>query len=234
MINDSTICAVATGTGGAISIIRVSGKDCLEIVSKIFFPSDKNRDILNGKGFSIAFGEIRDNGKLIDEALVSVFIAPNSYTGENAVEISCHASPYIVKKILEALIAKGASHAMPGEFTQRAFLNGKIDLSQAEAVADVIASASEMSHKVAINQMKGGFSAEIQKLRSELLNFISLIELELDFSEEDVEFADRDELMNTVIRVKETADKLSESFSLGNAVRNGVPVVIAGKPNSGK
>ena len=235
MINhDATICAVATGTGGAISIIRVSGKECLDTVSKIFFPLDKSRSILNSKGFTVVFGEIRDNGKLIDEALLSIFIAPNSYTGENSVEIACHASPYIVNKILEALINEGVSHATPGEFTQRAFLNGKIDLSQAEAVADLIASASEMSHKVAINQMKGGFSAEIQKLRSELLNFTSLIELELDFSEEDVEFADRNELMNTVIRVKKTADRLSESFSLGNALRNGVPVVIAGKPNSGK
>ena len=235
MINsDVTICAVATGTGGAISIIRVSGNDCLEIVSKIFFPYDKNRSILNSKGFSVVFGEIRNNDKLIDEVLLSVFRAPNSYTGENAIEISCHASPYIVSKILEALIAKGASHAIPGEFTQRAFLNGKIDLSQAEAIADVIVSTSEISHKVAINQMKGGFSTEILKLRSELLNFISLIELELDFSEEDVEFADRNELMNTVIRVKKMADNLSESFSLGNALRNGVPVVIVGKPNSGK
>ena len=207
---------------------------CFEIVSKIFFPLDKSLNILNSKGFTIVFGEIRYNGELMDEVLLNIFIAPNSYTGENTVEISCHASPYIVKKILEALIVNGASNAMPGEFTQRAFLNGKIDLSQAEAVADVIASASEISHKVAINQMKGGFSAEIQKLRSELLNFTSLIELELDFSEEDVEFADRNELMNTVIRVKETTDKLSESFSLGNALRNGVPVAIVGKPNSGK
>ena len=235
MINlDTTICAIATGTGGAISIIRVSGKECLDIVSKIFIPLDKSRNILDIKGFTIVFGEICHNGKLIDEALLSVFIAPNSYTGENCVEISCHASQYIERKILEALIANGATHAMPGEFTQRAFLNSKIDLSQAEAVADVIASASEMSHKVAINQMRGGFSAEIEKLRAELLNFISLIELELDFSEEDVEFADRNDLMNTIIMVKEATDKLSESFSLGNALRDGVPVVIAGKPNSGK
>ena len=232
--SDSTICAIATGTGGAISIIRVSGKDCLKIISNIFFPLDKNCNITNSKGFTVIFGEIRDNDKLIDEALLSVFRAPNSYTGEDAAEISCHASSYIVKKTLELLIDKGATHALPGEFTQRAFLNGKIDLSQAEAVADVIASSSEMSHKVAINQMRGGFSAEIQKLRSELLNFASLIELELDFGEEDVEFADRGELKNTIVQLKNITNNLLDSFTFGNALRNGIPIVIAGKPNSGK
>ncbi len=232
--SDETICAPATGTGGAISIIRVSGQDALSIVSKVFFPLDKTVNLSVSKGFTIVFGEIRSDGEVIDEVLVSVFRSPSSYTGENSAEISCHASPYIVSKILELLTQNGAKLAFPGEFTQRAFMNGKIDLSQAEAVADVIVSSSRLAHKISINQMRGGFSAEIASLRSELLNFASLIELELDFGEEDVEFADRKQLKEIIIRVKALADRLSESFSLGNAVKNGIPVVIVGKPNSGK
>ncbi len=171
---------------------------------------------------------------VIDEVLVTVFKAPHSYTGENSVEISCHASPYIVRKILELLITNGAIAAKPGEFTRRAFFNGKMDLSQAEAVADIVASKTRASHKIAINQMRGGFSGEIRKLRQELLNFASLIELELDFGEEDVEFADRSKLKVIIKKVKEISDKLAGSFKLGNALKNGIQVAIVGKPNSGK
>src|SRR5674476_403867 len=171
---------------------------------------------------------------MIDEVLLTVFRSPHSYTGEDSVEISCHASPYIVKKILELLINSGAISASPGEFTQRAFFNGKMDLSQAEAVADIIASKTRTSHKIALNQMRGGFSAEIRNLRNELLNFASLIELELDFGEEDVEFADRNKLKDIIVKVKDLADKLANSFLLGNALKNGIPVTIIGKPNSGK
>jgi len=229
-----TICAPATAVGGAISIIRISGEQSIDICNKIFFPTEKSVKILDQKGFTIVFGEIRSGEKIIDEVLVSIFRAPLSYTGENSVEISCHASPFIIKKILELLIHNGALTAYPGEFTQRAFLNGKMDLSQAEAVADIIASTTSTAHKVAMNQMRGGFSAEIRKLRTELLNFASLIELELDFGEEDVEFADRHDLKAIITRVKELADKLANSFVLGNVVKNGIPVAIAGKPNSGK
>ena len=229
-----TICAPATGAGGAISIIRLSGEESFNIISKIFFPSDKTVNIHKINGFKIVHGEIRSEDEVIDEVLVSIFRSPHSYTGENAAEISCHASVYIIKKILELLIRNGANAAQPGEFTQRAFLNGRMDLSQAEAVADVIASSSGVAHRIAMNQLRGGFSAEISQLRNELLNFASLIELELDFSEEDVEFADRDNLRRIVSNVKILTDRLSESFSLGNALRNGIPVVIVGKPNSGK
>ena len=229
-----TICAPATAVGGAISIVRVSGVQSIDICNKIFFPAEKSVKILDQKGFTIVFGEIRSGEKIIDEVLVSIFRAPLSYTGENSVEISCHASPFIIKKILELLIHNGALTAYPGEFTQRAFLNGKMDLSQAEAVADIIASTTSTAHKVAMNQMRGGFSAEIRKLRTELLYFASLIELELDFGEEDVEFADRHDLKAIITRVKELADKLANSFVLGNVVKNGIPVAIAGKPNSGK
>jgi tRNA modification GTPase len=232
--SEETICAPASGIGGAIAIIRVSGRESLNIVNKIFFPLDKTINITVNKGFTVVFGEIRMYSEVIDEVLVTIFRSPHSYTGENSAEISCHASPYIIKKILELLVDNGAILAIPGEFTQRAFMNGRLDLSQAEAVADVIASSSGIAHKVAINQMRGGFSVEIAKLRAELLNFASLIELELDFGEEDVEFADRKDLRAIIIHIKDLADKLSESFSVGNAVRNGIPVVIVGKPNSGK
>jgi len=231
---DETICAPATGTGGAISIIRVSGPNALEIVSKVFFPSDKTVNILNSKGFLVYYGAICSGDEVIDEVLVTVFRSPHSYTGENAAEISCHASKYVVRRILELLINNGSKMALPGEFTQRAFMNGKLDLAQAEAVADVIASSTQMANRIAMNQMRGGFSSEIAKLRSELLNLASLIELELDFGEEDVEFADRNDLIEVIIRVKKLSDSLSDSFSLGNAVKNGIPVVIVGKPNSGK
>jgi tRNA modification GTPase len=229
-----TICAPASAIGGAIAIIRVSGPLSIDICDRLFFPLDKSIKLIDQKGFTIVFGTIQNGEEIVDEVLVSVFWAPRSYTGENAVEISCHASPYIVRRILELLIKHGAVTAEPGEFTQRAFLNGQIDLSQAEAVADIIASSTRSAHSIAINQMRGGFSREIGTLRSELLNFASLIELELDFGEEDVEFADRSKLRTIILSVKDIADKLIGSFSLGNAIKNGIPVVIVGKPNSGK
>ena len=234
IISETTICAPATAIGGAIAVIRISGKESLTICEKIFYPSDKSIKLTDQKGYTVVFGEIRSEENLIDEVLVTVFRAPLSYTGENSVEISCHASPYIVRKVLGLLIDSGAVPAKPGEFTQRAFFNGKMDLLQAEAVADVIASKASSSHRIAMNQMRGGFSFEISRLRSELLNFASLIELELDFGEEDVEFADRIKLKSIILRVKALADKLSASFMLGNALKNGIPVAIIGKPNSGK
>ena len=232
--SEDTICAPATAIGGAIAVIRVSGQESFPICEKIFYPSDKSIKLSDQKGFTVIFGEIRSGEKVIDEVLLTVFRAPHSYTGDNSVEISCHASPYIVREILGLLIDSGSVPAKPGEFTQRAFFYGKMDLLQAEAVADVIASKSGSSHRIAINQMRGGFSSEISRLRSELLNFASLIELELDFGEEDVEFADRKKLKSIILRVKELADKLAASFMLGNALKNGIPVAIIGKPNSGK
>ena len=232
--SEETICAPATALGGAIAVIRVSGKESINICNMIFHPSDITIKLPDQKGYSVLFGEIRSRENLIDEVLLTVFRSPHSYTGEDSVEISCHASPYIVRKILELLISSGAISATPGEFTQRAFFNGKMDLSQAEAVADIIASKSSASHKIALNQMRGGFSSEISNLRSELLNFASLIELELDFGEEDVEFADRNKLKEIITRVKNLADRLANTFLLGNALKNGIPVAIIGKPNSGK
>ncbi|MDI9552403.1 MAG: tRNA uridine-5-carboxymethylaminomethyl(34) synthesis GTPase MnmE [Bacteroidota bacterium] len=232
--SEETICAPATARGGAISVIRVSGKRSFDICEKIFFPTDKNLKFREITGYRLIHGEIRSGSELIDEVIVSKFRSPHSYTGENSVEISCHASTYIVSRILEALIAEGAVAAAPGEFTRRAFINGKMDLSQAEAVADLVASGTRFTHRIALNQMRGGFSAEIRALREELLKFASLIELELDFGEEDLEFADRKELMSIVVRVKEMADRMADSFRIGNAIKNGIPVAIAGKPNSGK
>jgi len=232
--SEQTICAPATGIGGAIAIIRISGTQSLNICEKIFYPLDKTVKLIDQKGYTVLFGDIRSDDEVIDEVLLTVFRVPHSYSGENSVEISCHASQYIIRRILELLINNGAVTASPGEFTQRAFFNGKMDLSQAEAVADIIASKTSASHKIAINQMRGGFSSEISNLRHELLNFASLIELELDFGEEDIEFADRKELKAIITRVKELTDKLAGSFRLGNVLKNGIPVAIVGKPNSGK
>lgn len=232
--SEETICAPATSGGGAIAVIRLSGLRSIDICEKIFFPSDKTAKLNELKGYSLIYGDIIKDEKVIDDVMVSIFRAPYSYTGENAVEISCHASSYILQTILGLLIKNGAVAAQPGEFTRRAFLNGKMDLLQAEAVADIIASSSEAAHKVAINQMRGGFSMEIVKLRSQLLHFASMIELELDFGEEDVEFADRKKLREIVSGIKILADKLASSFMVGNAIRNGIPVTITGKPNSGK
>jgi tRNA modification GTPase len=235
MVHDrSTICAPATASGGAIALIRMSGSKSFEICNTIFYPYGNHQSPSEKNGYEITFGEIREGKEVIDDVLVSVFRAPHSYTGEDSVEISCHASPFIKQKILELLIVNGAIPAQPGEFTQRAFLNGKIDLSQAEAVADLIASESGMAHKIAINQMRGAFSDEIRILRADLLHFTSLIELELDFGEEDVEFADRKKLISIVYKVLSISKDLTSSFSLGNAIKYGVPVVIAGKPNTGK
>ena len=232
--NEETICAPATSGGGAIAVIRMSGPHSIAICGSIFFPSDRNIRFNEQIGYTIVFGEIRSGEEIIDEVLVSVFRAPHSYTGEDSVEISCHASPYIQQRIIELLIGNGAIPARPGEFTQRAFFNGKMDLSQAEAVADLVASESRMAHRIAINQLRGSFSDEIRLLRADLLHFASLIELELDFGEEDVEFADREKLIEIVDKVISVSEELASSFSLGNAVKEGVPVVIAGNPNTGK
>ena len=230
----TTICAPATSGGGAIALIRLSGPAAVETLSGIFKPIDDQVDIVNAKGYSLFFGTISSQSEFIDEVLVSVFREPQSYTGEDMAEISCHASPFIQHRIMEILIEKGVETATPGEFTMRAFMNGKMDLSQAEAVADIIASDSEAAHRLAATQLRGGFSAEIEKLRQELLSFASLIELELDFSEEDVQFADRFAMTETVMKIKSLVDRLASSFRLGNAIKKGIPVVIAGRPNVGK
>jgi len=230
----TTICAPATSGGGAIALIRLSGPATFETLAGIFNPIDNQVDILNAKGYSLFFGTISSHGEFVDEVLVSVFRSPQSYTGEDMAEISCHASSYIQQRIIGILIEKGLEVATPGEFTMRAFMNGKMDLSQAEAVADIIASDSEAAHRLAATQLRGGFSGEIEKLRQELLSFASLIELELDFSEEDVQFADRFAMTETVIRIKSLVDRLASSFRLGDAIKRGIPVVIAGRPNVGK
>lgn len=231
---DGTICAPATIPGtGAISIIRVSGKEALTIADKIIHLSGGS--LAETEGYRLRYGTIfRADGSVLDNVIVSVFRAPHSYTGENSVEISCHASRFIVNAILEGLVNAGARIAAPGEFTRRAFVNGKMDLAQAEAVADVIASQSTASHKVAMNQLKGGFSSELKDLREKLLKMTSLLELELDFSEEDVEFASRSELEDLVNEALTHIGRLTESFSRGNAIKNGVPVAIVGATNTGK
>jgi tRNA modification GTPase len=226
-----TIIALATPQGvGAIAVIRLSGNDAIRITNTVF----KGKDLEKQPSHTIHFGTIRDGEKVIDEVLVSLFVAPKSFTKENVVEISTHGSSYIVNQVIRLLIRHGARPAKPGEFTQRAFLNGQFDLAQAEAVADLIHSDSEASHQAAINQMRGGFSGEISQLRSELIHFASMIELELDFSEEDVEFASRSALGVLVERLLRAIETLISSFELGNVIKNGVPTVIAGKPNAGK
>jgi len=226
-----TICALATPPGvGAISIIRVSGIDAITIVNELFYGTD----LTQVKSHTIHFGTIRKEGKVLDEVLVSVFKGKKSFTGENSVEISTHGSPYIQQQVIQLLLKNGAKSAGPGEFTLRAFLNGKMDLSQAEAVADLIASNSGTSHELAISQMRGGFSGEIEKLRGELIHFASLIELELDFGEEDIEFANRDDLKELVLKLNKALTLLINSFDYGNVIKTGVPVVIIGEPNVGK
>jgi tRNA modification GTPase len=235
MNRDSTITAIATSPGmGAIAVIRLSGKEAIKICEKVFIPSAKGKILSNEPAYTIHHGKVVDKSKIIDQVLVSLFKSPNSYTGEDIVEISCHGSTLIQQQILELLIRNGATHAQPGEFTLRSFLNGKMDLSQAEAVADLIASSSEAARRVAIDQMRGGFSNHLKQLREQLLHFISLIELELDFSEEDVEFANRDQLFTLIQEISTHTNKLLESFKLGNVIKTGVPVTIAGKPNVGK
>lgn len=233
-MDKAIICAVSTppGTGG-IAVIRLSGEGCIILADKVFVsPSGKKPSDFSSN--TVHFGEIRSDSTTVDEVLVSIFRTPHSYTGEDTVEITCHGSTYIQQQILQLLIKEGARSALPGEFTQRAFLNGKMDLSQAEAVADLIASTSAGMHKLAMNQMRGGFSAELAQLRIQLLDFTSLIELELDFSEEDVEFADRSQLHELASTINRKITDLADSFSAGNAIKNGIPVAIIGKPNVGK
>lgn len=230
-MND-TIIALATPQGsGAIAIIRLSGAHAIEVVDKIFFSKKK---LENMTSQSIVLGTIKKEDEIVDEVLISVFRNPKSYTGEDIVEISCHGSPYIIKTILELLVQNNVRMAQPGEFTQRAFMNGKLDLAQAEAVADLIASESKASHSIALHQMRGGVSNELAALRESLINFTALIELELDFGEEDVEFANRDELSSLVHNLEVKIQNLIESFNYGNAIKNGVPVAIVGYPNAGK
>jgi len=234
MIHRETICATATAQGsGAIAVIRISGENAFAIADTLF-ASASNKKLANQATQTIHFGTIRHESTTIDEVLVSVFKAPHSYTGENMAEISCHASPYIQAELIRLLIKHGARMAHPGEFTQRAFLNGKMDLSQAESVADIISSTTSASHRLALSQLRGGFARELQKMRGELLNFVSLIELELDFSEEEVEFANRSDLSALCASISAHLAKLVSSFSIGNAIKKGIPVAIVGEPNAGK
>ena len=235
MMNQDTICAISTAQGGAIGVIRISGPRAIEAVSHIFNPIS-GKPLKQRRNFSLTFGKIFSNeGEIIDEVLVSVFRAPHSYTGEESVEISCHGSSYILQRVLQLLIGQGCRLAEPGEYTQRAFLNGKMDLSQAEAVADLISSATSATHRMAMNQMRGGFSRELSALRDKLLHLTSLMELELDFSDhEELEFADRTELSQIADEIEQVISRLANSFSVGNALKNGVPVAIIGETNAGK
>lgn len=231
--SEQTIAAVATATGGAISVIRISGTQALEIADKIFFKRN-GQSLSQAEGYSVHYGNIQFEGEVIDDALAMVFRAPHSYTGEDSVEFSCHGSKYIAERTIEALVANGARPATQGEFTKRAFLNGKMDLSQAEAVADIIASDSKAFHQVAMNQMKGTYSSGINTLREHLVELAALLELELDFSEEEVEFADRSRLRNIMQQLKTEIDNMCQSFRSGNALKEGIPVAIVGAPNVGK
>ena len=233
-MNQDTICAIATAQGGAIGSIRVSGPEAITITSRIFTPAKSGKLLSEQKPYTLTFGRIYNGEEMIDEVLVSLFRAPHSYTGEDSTEITCHGSSYILQQVMQLLIKNGCRMAQPGEYTQRAFLNGKMDLSQAEAVADLIASSSAATHRLALSQMRGGFSKEFTTLREKLLNFTSMIELELDFSEEDVEFADRSALRRLADEIEEVIARLANSFSVGNVIKNGVPVAIIGETNAGK
>ena len=235
-MKSTTITAISTAPGiGGIAVIRVSGNDALKFSNAIFVPRKKSFSLLQQEANTVSFGTVVDKQNVeTDEVLVTVFRAPHSFTGEDVVEISCHGSLFVQQKILQLLIEQGCELALPGEFTQRAFMNGKMDLSQAEAVADLIASTSEASHRMAMNQMRGGFSGELLKLRTQLLNFVSLIELELDFNEEDVEFADRTKLKTLATDIEQLIARLSDSFHVGNVLKNGVPVALVGETNVGK
>jgi len=235
MLDQSTICAISTPPGiGGIAVIRLSGKEAFSIAEKIYKSLANAKQLTDQKANTLHYGVIKSGDVLIDEVVISLFKAPHSFTGEDIIEISCHGSVYIQQMILQLLISNGARMARPGEFTQRAFLNGKMDLSQAEAVADLIAAGNAAAHKLAISQMRGGFSREINQLRAELLRFAALVELELDFSEEDVEFADRGALIELSTRIATLLKKLTESFRLGNVIKNGIPVAIIGETNVGK
>ena len=233
-MNNNTICSISTAPGhGAISIIRISGKESIKIVNELFKAHNKNK--LSSKNINkVILGNIIYKHQTIDEVLVTAFQSPKSYTGEDMVEISCHGSAYIQSKIIQALIDNGCRTAQKGEFTMRAFLNGKLDLSQAEGVANLIASENEKSHEIAMKQMRGGFSNEIKNLRKKFIKFAALIELELDFSQEDVEFANRQELLILISNIENKIAKLANSFKLGNVIKNGIPITIVGSPNSGK
>jgi len=236
MNSTTTITAISTAPGvGGIAVIRVSGKDAISNINHIFRSKKKSFSLLEQAANTISFGSIVNaKEETIDEVLVAIFRAPHSFTGEDVVEISCHGSVFVQQQILHLLLENGCLLAQPGEFTQRAFLNGKMDLSQAEAVADLIASTSAASHRMAMNQMRGGFSTELMKLRTQLLNFVSLVELELDFNEEDVEFADRNQLKTLATDIEQVIDNLSDSFKVGNALKNGIPVALVGETNVGK
>ena len=235
MMQQETICAIATAQGGAIGVIRVSGPEAISITSQIFTPIG-GKSLDERKPYTLTFGKIHSaEGEIIDEVLVSVFRAPHSYTGEDSTEISCHGSSYILQQVMRRLIECGCRTALPGEYTQRAFLNGKMDLSQAEAVADLIASTSTATHRMAMNQMRGGFSQELSILKDKLLHLTSLMELELDFSDhEELEFADRTELSQIADEIERVIARLAHSFNVGNAIKNGVPVAIIGETNAGK
>ena len=234
MIYHDTIVALATPSGaGAIAVIRISGSDAINIASSVF-QSVSGKEIAQQKTHTLHLGHIVDENKVLDQVLLSIFKGTNSYTGENTIEISCHGSTYIQQQIIQLLLRKGCRTAQAGEFTLRSFLNGKMDLSQAEAVADLISSDNEAAHQIAMQQMRGGFSNEIAKLREELLNFASLIELELDFAEEDVEFADRSQFNELLTRIEFVLKRLIDSFAVGNVIKNGIPVAIVGEPNVGK
>jgi len=231
MNNVQTIVALSTPSGsGALGVIRLSGPDAISIINSIF----KGKDLTKQASHTLHFGLIMDNDTILDEVVVGLFLAPKSYTKENVVEISCHGSSYIIQRIINLLIEQGARAAKPGEFTLQAFVNGAFDLSKAEAVADLIASNSKASHDIAMQQMRGGFANELQGLREKLIHFASMIELELDFAEEDVEFANREELKSLVLQINRVIARLIVSFELGNVIKNGIPIVIAGKPNVGK
>jgi tRNA modification GTPase len=232
---NDTVIALATPSGiGAVAVIRLSGAQALTVVNRFFKSKNAKKNLLHVKSHTIHLGNLVVDNRVLDEVLVSVFKNPHSYTGEDVVEINCHGSVYIQQEILQLFLANGIRHAQPGEFTLRAFVNGKLDLTQAEAVADVIASNSAASHQVALHQMRGGFSSEIKELRKKLVDFASLIELELDFSEEDVEFADRAEFNRLVQQISGVLKRLIDSFALGNVLKNGIPVAIVGEPNVGK
>ncbi|RHJ82577.1 tRNA uridine-5-carboxymethylaminomethyl(34) synthesis GTPase MnmE [Parabacteroides sp. AM08-6] len=233
---NETICAVSTAPGaGGIAVIRISGPDAISICNNIFTPHTVGKDLFSQKAYTLRYGSIRHGKELVDDVLVALFRAPHSFTGEDTVEITCHGSVYIQQQIMQLLINSGCRSAHPGEYTQRAFLNGKMDLSQAEAVADLIASTSAGQHKLALNQMRGGFSRELKELREQLLHITSLMELELDFSDhEELEFADRSELKALASHIETVISRLANSFSVGNAIKNGIPVAIIGETNAGK